>query len=86
VDNHVWVDLIIVARDGQDVRYQQVDTSVQTVDGKWVLSFVANTLGEKLDGKPLLKPEDVDYFGLSTVGLDWQSDSLVLWIKNPYKA
>lgn len=86
VDNEQTPTLVIIANGGKDVRYRQVDTHERTADGKYVLNFWANRLYEKLDGDPLLRPEDVEWFGLSTAGLNRDGQSLVLWIKNPYKS
>jgi hypothetical protein len=90
VDNGKSVDLVIVANGGRDVRYRQLETDGQTADGKWVLYYCANETKDRNLGdspaKPLLKPEDVEWFGISTAWLGEDGKSLVLWIKNPYKS
>lgn len=88
-DNDEPVDLIIVSKGGKDIRYRQVHDSMLNSSNKWVLLFCPNEFKDKYwvedTSLPLLKPEDVDYFGLSTVGLYPYDVCGVLWIKNPYK-
>lgn len=78
-------DLLIVAKGG-NVRYRQADTVRPTPDGKVKLTFWAQHLGEKLDGKPLLRLEDVEYFVVDTTGEILEPEAGLLFIENPYKS
>lgn len=78
-------DLRIVAKNGEQ-RNRQLNDVQPTPDGKVKLTFWAQELGEKVDGKPLLRLEDVEYFVVDN-SRDWRDgETGLLFIENPYKS